>query len=109
MKAKDFNMTQEELEAYCDSLSATELKKFQLDAKLNDIKNWHKSYIFSFINFVLSVCGAIVYSSDKVLLITGIIASVWFLFYTRYSYVCKQGDILMYKMLVIWFNQNKIL
>lgn len=108
MNAKKFNMTEEELQQYCDSLHPAELQRFQLESKMADIKNAKNTLKFFLIN--IAFCLASMYFAfDKkeiiVLVIAGVVLLLSILFAFGFAQRIKQEK-LMYRMLEIWFNEN---
>lgn len=108
MNAKKLNMTEEELQQYCDSLTPQELKKFQLDSKKADIAAAKKiKHIFEInIIFCLATLANMLHHKEMLLaILSGCVLIVSILYAIGYKKRIQQ-DKQMYRMLEIWFNEN---
>jgi hypothetical protein len=111
MKAAKYNMTEEELVEYCSTLPANELKKFQLDDKMEDINMAKSALKFFVINTILCIFTTYwAYNKDFMIfaIIVAIIGILSICFIFGYSKRVQQEQ-LMYRMFEIWFEENNIL
>ena len=104
MDAAKLNMT--ELQEYCDSLPEYELKRFQLESKQADINLWKYRLHFAIANLIVVIL-TMFSLSNILLIICGIICLGLFAYIIRcYNYM--KSEQLLYKMLVEFFELNKI-
>ena len=110
MKAKKFKLTEAELQNHCNSLSSQELKEFQLEDKMDDIKNAQNTLKFFLINVAFCACSLFFAWEKKeivILIAASVILILSILFSFGFAKRIKQEK-LMLKMLELFFHENQI-
>lgn len=106
MEAKQFDMTEIELQEYCDSLSERDLKKFQLESKQAEINLWKYKLHFTIAN--LLVVALVMFLVGNIILIACGIISLGLIAYIIRCYNYMKSEQLLYRILVGFFEQNNI-